>query len=243
MDVALRSTLVPIAFLDSVVLKHYLCHLPLSMMCVHRHIALGHDAMYDPLSTFWAGARAACGDVLLFLHADCLLPQDWDLHVRNALGQQSTIAGAFSFDVHSDSGAADGLPLPVRMLRASTNFRSTTFQLPYGDQALFVSRSRFQSLGGFADLPLMEDYEFVTRLRRAALHTTLCGGREMRVCILSQAARCSIRRWRTKGVLSNTISNQLIVILYVFAWMSPKRLFAMYYGIRPQDARASSKAK
>jgi len=192
------------------------------------------------------GAAAAQGQVLLFLHADCLLPPEWDVHVRHAICQDSTIAGAFSFDVHGGAGcAAEGgdLPLAVRMLRRSTNFRSRVFQLPYGDQALFVSRSRFQSMGGFGDLPLMEDYDFVTRLRRAALHRTLSGGRTMRVCILPQVARCSIRRWDRKGVVLNTLSNQIIVILYVFGWMSPKRLFSIYYGIRLDDTQVRGKAK
>jgi len=53
----------------------------------------------------------------------------------------------------------------------------------------------------------------------------------MRVCILDQAARCSLRRWRTKGVLANTISNQIIVLLYLYAGLNPKKLFALYYGI------------
>ena len=84
-------------------------------------------------------------------------------------------------------------------------------------------------------MPLMEDFAFITNLRRVALHLWLVEGKHARVCVLPQAAKCSIRRWVQKGVLANTLSNQIIVILYAFGCINPRRLFAMYYGIQVEN--------
>ena len=112
-----------------------------------------------------SGAAAADCDILLFLHADCLLPHHWDRLVCQAIEHDHCLAGAFSFDVHQVDIEAPGgsragsrlqpdtagharsqapLPWQVRLLRQSTAFRSRILQLPYGDQALFISSARFR---------------------------------------------------------------------------------------------------
>jgi rSAM/selenodomain-associated transferase 2 len=108
-----------------------------------------------------AGARAARGDVLLFLHADTELPEDVRAWVERTLADRSVVAGAFRVRTVADVGRNWLGPL----LRIA-DIRSHVTRLPYGDQALFVRREAFERVGGFPDEPLMEDVELVRRLRR-----------------------------------------------------------------------------
>lgn len=107
-----------------------------------------------------AGARAAAGDVLLFLHADVALPDDAGRHVEEALASPRTVGGAFRTWTVPDRPTRLGPLLHLADLRS----RYTT--APYGDQAPFVRREAFETLGGFPEQPLMEDLEFSLRLRR-----------------------------------------------------------------------------
>jgi len=95
------------------------------------------------------GAKNAQGDILLFLHADTRLPANWALMVRNALVEPGTAAGSFEF-------AIDDKMKKLRIIERLTNFRSRKFQLPYGDQAIFLKADLFRRIGGYNDLPIME---------------------------------------------------------------------------------------
>jgi rSAM/selenodomain-associated transferase 2 len=108
-----------------------------------------------------AGARAATGDVLLFLHADVMLPADAPAWVARALADPRVVAGAFRIHTVADAGRNWLGPL----LRIA-DLRSHVTRLPYGDQALFVRRDAFEAAGGFPDEPLMEDVVLARRLRR-----------------------------------------------------------------------------
>jgi rSAM/selenodomain-associated transferase 2 len=108
-----------------------------------------------------AGARAATGDVLLFLHADVRLPDDALRHVKEALADPGNVAGAFRTWTVSDGHR--GWPSPLLHL---ADLRSRYSGLPYGDQALFVRADAFRQAGGFPEQPLMEDLELSRRLRR-----------------------------------------------------------------------------
>jgi rSAM/selenodomain-associated transferase 2 len=108
-----------------------------------------------------AGAGAAVGDVLLFLHADTELPEDVRTWVERTLGDARVVAGAFRVRTVADVGSNWLGPL----LRIA-DIRSHVTRLPYGDQALFVRREAFESVGGFPDEPLMEDVDLARRLRR-----------------------------------------------------------------------------
>jgi rSAM/selenodomain-associated transferase 2/rSAM/selenodomain-associated transferase 1 len=143
-----------------------------------------------------AGAARATGNTLLFLHADTLLPHDFAAPIADQLRRQGVAAGAFRFRVKESFRGK-------RLLERTTNFRSRWTQMPYGDQGLFLRRALFEELGGFADMPLMEDYELVCRLRR-------CG----RVVTLKSAILTSGRRWQRLGVLRATLINQFIITAY-----------------------------
>lgn len=128
-----------------------------------------------------AGAAQAGGAVLLFLHADTYLPTDADRWVAQAIA-----AGALwgRFDVRI-SGTAWMLRVVARLI----NLRSRWSGIATGDQALFVRRDVFEQLGGFADLPLMEDIEICQRLRRLG-----------RPACLRAPVVTSGRRWERHGV-------------------------------------------
>lgn len=106
-----------------------------------------------------AGARAATGDILLFLHADARLPDDALRRVEEALADPEIVAGAFRTWT-----VADGRSWISPLLHLA-DLRSRYSALPYGDQALFVRADVFRQAGGFPEQPLMEDLELSRRLR------------------------------------------------------------------------------
>jgi rSAM/selenodomain-associated transferase 2 len=142
------------------------------------------------------GAQAAKGDTLLFLHADTLLPKDYVAHVRTVLAARGTIAGAFRLSI-------EGAPPGLRLIAALANLRSRWLQLPYGDQAIFLRGATFRSVGGFADLLILEDLELMGRLRRQG-----------RIRIADEVVRTSGRLWTKQGVLCTTLIHQLLILVH-----------------------------
>ncbi|MDZ7696413.1 MAG: TIGR04283 family arsenosugar biosynthesis glycosyltransferase [Deltaproteobacteria bacterium] len=141
-----------------------------------------------------AGANAAHGRILLFLHADTILPDGFERMIRRALDRPATVAGAFRFQT-------DGSGMKMRLVELMTNVRSKLFDCPYGDQGLFMEKRVFNEMGGFASLPIMEDFELVRRLRHRG-----------RVTTLPHAAVTSARRWRQLGVIRTTVMNQIMIL-------------------------------
>jgi uncharacterized protein len=144
-----------------------------------------------------AGAAVARGDVLLFLHADTRLPFAYRAEIDRILAQPKTIAGAFRF-------ALDFVTPSLRLIELATNLRCRVRQLPYGDQALFLPRSQFEQLGGFKPWPVMEDFEFVRRLRRRG-----------RIGIAESFIITSARRWRRDGPWRTTMRHQVAIARYM----------------------------
>lgn len=159
------------------------------------------------------GAKAAKGGILLFLHADTLLPSGWDKAVRQALNDRKTVGGAFSFALCRSS-------LVFSCITFMVNARSKIFGLPYGDQAIFVRRSIFQKMGGFKPFPIMEDVAFIRDLRKFGT-----------VIITDKAVITSSRRWEKEGWLKTTIRNQILLCLYL-SGVSPEKLYHFYKAIR-----------
>lgn len=156
-----------------------------------------------------AGAAATAAGQLLFLHADTRLPAGWAAAVRDTLAEPGVALGAFAL-------AIDGATAAERLVAAGATWRSRSWGLPYGDQALFLRRATFDRLGGFAPLPIMEDWDLARRARAFGA-----------IRVLDLAAVTSPRRWRKLGVARTLIRNQLMHIGWRLG-VAPDRLAAFY---------------
>jgi len=161
-----------------------------------------------------AGARAA-GDaeVLVFVHADTLLPRGWREAIEHALGRGARWG---RFDVRLDSGR----PL-LRVVEATMNARSRLTGICTGDQAIFVRRDAWLASGGYAPIALMEDIEFSRRLGRT----------HGRPACLGLPVLVSARRWERDGALRTIALMWLLRAMYFFG-ASPQTLHDLYYGRR-----------
>ncbi|MBS0181203.1 MAG: TIGR04283 family arsenosugar biosynthesis glycosyltransferase [Nitrospira sp.] len=159
------------------------------------------------------GAKAGRGDILLFLHADTRLPVGAPLMIEAALTDPAVAGGRF--DVTFDSRSALGT-----MISTFMNWRSRLSGIATGDQALFVRRHVFDQLGGFADIPLMEDIEFSRRLKRTG-----------QMAALHQSVITSFRRWEQQGPLRTILLMWILRFLY---WMgvNPHQLARVYRSVR-----------
>jgi rSAM/selenodomain-associated transferase 2 len=158
-----------------------------------------------------AGAAAACGDWLLFLHADCRLAPGWEPVVDAFVAAPGAPgrAGYFAFALDDKSRAA-------RRLERIVAWRCRALALPYGDQGLLIARVLYDTVGGFAALPLMEDVEFVRRLGRRRLGP------------LAAPAYASARRYREGGYIRRPLRN-LVCLAFYFMHV-PARHIARLYG-------------
>ena len=156
-----------------------------------------------------AGAARATGRRLLFLHADTRVPADYANLIHAALDDPATVAGAFRF-------RTDGTGWGMRLIEWGTDLRSAVFQWPYGDQGLFLEKHVFDELGGFAPIPIMEDYDLVRRLRnRGRIRTS-------DVPVITSA-----RRWQRLGPVRTWLRNQIVIIGY-WLGIAPARLARFY---------------
>ena len=167
-----------------------------------------------------AGAKDATADALLFLHADTQLPLGADQLIAHAL-QAGHDWGRFDVRIE---GAHAALRLVARLM----NLRSRLTGIATGDQAIFVKRAVFESLGGFADLPLMEDVALSTRLRRHSAPA----------CIQTQVIT-SGRRWEKHGVWRTIALMWWLRAAYFFG--ADADVLARRYGYAPrlEDAAAA----
>lgn len=140
-----------------------------------------------------AGAAAATGEFLLFLHADTSPPPSFPTLVPTLLNRPGTAAGAFRFKLDSTSPAAS-------LIERFVTLRCRLFATPYGDQGLFLRRSVFEAIGGFPRMEVMEDLEMIRTL-----------GKLGRISITSEAAFTSFRRWSEYGLLRTFFRHQAML--------------------------------
>ena len=157
------------------------------------------------------GARHATGDILLFLHADTFLLPGALEEVQRHIISDGAVGGAF--DLHIDSRRR-----LCKFIARVANRRSRWLRLPYGDQGIFVWRQVFEALGGFPEIPIMEDIAFTRRLRRAGRLTFIHSGLET-----------NERRWSISGVVRTTLVNWWVTILF-FLHVPPSELRRIYDG-------------
>ncbi|UCD71277.1 MAG: TIGR04283 family arsenosugar biosynthesis glycosyltransferase [Syntrophobacterales bacterium] len=155
------------------------------------------------------GADHAMGEVFLFLHGDTRLPTGFESHVHKILARPGVVAGAFQLRV-------DGQFPGVRIMERLVNLRSRHLQFPYADQAIFLRADLFREMGGFPDMPIMEDFELIQRLRRRG-----------RILIAPVPVLTSARRWENLGIMRATLINYAIPLAY-YLGVSPSRLAHWY---------------
>ena len=170
-----------------------------------------------------AGAAVATGDILMFLHGDTLVPMGFDRWVdfpksllikgTTRIRRDHPISGAFNLKINSDR-------LGLRWVEWGVKVRSKFFKLPYGDQALFLKASTFHELGGFPELPIMEDFVFVRSLLKHG-----------KITIVPAAVTTSARRWEQQGIFKTTIINQIMILGY-YLGISPNCLKQWYRSTR-----------
>ncbi|MDD9302012.1 MAG: TIGR04283 family arsenosugar biosynthesis glycosyltransferase [Desulfobacter sp.] len=160
-----------------------------------------------------AGARAATGDLFLFLHADTRPSQagmDQMIFGRQTSGP--LFCGAFDLAIDS--------PKPVfRIIERTASLRSRLTRIPYGDQGIFISKDLFNRVGGFPDLPLMEDVGLMAAVKKKRIPPFFPG----------QTILTSARRWETRGIISTTLKNWGFIFLYAMG-VSPWKLEKWYYS-------------
>ena len=155
-----------------------------------------------------AGAAAAQGDWLLFVHADCRPLPGWEAAVRAFLAGSRERAGYFAL-------ALDDRRQAARCLEALVAWRCRVCALPYGDQGLLIHRTLYDAVGGHPAIPLMEDVALARRLGRARLQP------------LGATMLASARRYRRDGYLRRSLRNLVCLSLY-FAGVPPARIARLY---------------
>ena len=156
------------------------------------------------------GAALATGDVLLFLHADTLLPSNAFALIQSAMNDKGFVGGAFDL----------GFNTRRRIFKITESYvflRTRLTRMPFGDQAIFISRHHFVQLGGYRDIPVMEDLELMKRIRK----------RGDRIRIIPEKVRTSTRRYEQEGIVYTTLRNWMLQLQYAFG-VPPERLVRWY---------------
>jgi rSAM/selenodomain-associated transferase 2 len=156
------------------------------------------------------GAAMAKGGILLFLHADTEMPPNALRKIITAMGGGTYVAGAFDLGIKSDR-------LIFRFIERVASVRSRITGIPFGDQAIFIRKDFFETIGGYKDIPLMEDVKLMRQIK-------VRGGE---IFIIPEKVRTSARRWEEEGILSCMVRNWALQTLYAVG-VSPYVLARFY---------------
>lgn len=160
------------------------------------------------------GAKRAEGDILLFLHADCVLPDEGFRIIREVMKDSEVIAGAFDLSIAHQK-------LRFRFIEFGANLRSRITSILYGDQGIFLRKKDFERLGGYAEISLMEDIEISMRLKKRG-----------RIVFVRPPIKTSPRRWLKEGVFYTTLRDWVNALSYSFLRVSPESLRKYYKDVR-----------
>jgi rSAM/selenodomain-associated transferase 2 len=166
-----------------------------------------------------AGASVARGEILIFLHADTELPPCAFRRINAFLPRKEYVGGAFDLGIKSDK--------PIfKVIAFLASLRSRLSRIPFGDQGIFIRREYFNDIGGYKQIPLMEDVELMSRIRRSG----------KKIKIFYDRVKTSPRRWEREGVLYCTLRNYANQLLY-FLGVSPHKLVNWYKNDDPEGKR------
>jgi len=159
------------------------------------------------------GADLSSGEILLFLHADTLLPPDALPKIAAALARNAADWGAFDLGIASNRA-------PYRLIETAVRIRTALTRMPYGDQAVFLTRDLFDRAGGFPRIPIMEDVALMRRVRKLG-----AAG-----CRIPERVSTSPRRWEAEGIIYCTLRNWLLLTCFLLG-ARPETL-AKYYRLK-----------
>jgi len=157
-----------------------------------------------------AGASIAKGDILIFLHADTELPTHALKKIESVIEKRGYAAGAFDLGIQSNK-------LMFKVIAFLGSLRSRLNRIPYGDQAIFLRTEYFHNIGGYKEIPLMEDVELMRRIKRSG----------KKIWILYDRVMTSPRRWEKEGAIYCILRNWILQALY-FLGVSPHKLVNFY---------------
>jgi rSAM/selenodomain-associated transferase 2 len=168
-----------------------------------------------------AGARAAKGEVLIFLHADTELPVQALGKIHALMERSRVVGGAFDLGIKSNK-------LIFWLIGKLASWRSRLNRIPFGDQAIFIRREYFNKIGGYKEIPIMEDAELMRRVKKSG----------NQIWIFRERVMTSPRRWEKEGVVYCTLRNWTLQALY-FLGVSPHKLVTFYEsGYRRESVKA-----
>ena len=157
------------------------------------------------------GAEESTGDILLFLHADTILPQNAPDIILEIIGKNSFVGGAFALGF-------DDNRLGIKLISFGAALRYRLTNIPFGDQGIFIRKDYFYKIGCYYDIPFMEDVELMKRVKREG----------DKILISRERVITSARRWINDGILYTTLRNWMLQILYQLG-VSPYKLANYYY--------------
>lgn len=157
-----------------------------------------------------AGADKATGKNLLFLHCDTLLPNDALNAVCHMLNHHHKDAAAFDLRINHPG-------FFFRIIEKTASLRSRLTKIPYGDQAISIKQAIFFSIGGFKEMPIMEDVDLMRRINKQGY----------KIGFLNTPVSTSARRWVKEGLFYGTMRNWTIILLFLFG-VSPEKLARFY---------------
>ncbi len=157
-----------------------------------------------------AGASIARGEVLIFLHADTELPLQALTSIGSLIEKTEYVGGAFDLAIKSEKRI-------FKVIGTIASIRSRLNRVPFGDQAIFIRREYFNRIGGYKEIPIMEDVELLRRIRKSG----------DRIWIFRDRVKTSPRRWEKEGVIYCTLRNWVLQTLFLLG-VSPE-ILAKYY--------------
>ena len=157
-----------------------------------------------------AGASVARGDILIFLHADTELPIHAFRKIQSLTERREYVGGAFDLGIKSDK-------FIFKVIGTLSSLRSRLNRIPFGDQAIFIRREYFNQIGGYQEIPLMEDVELMRRIKKS----------KKKIWIFYDRVMTSSRRWEKEGVIYCTLRNWILQGLY-FLGVPPHKLANFY---------------
>ncbi len=157
------------------------------------------------------GASVAKGEILVFLHTDTELPEHAMRAISSVMDDAKYAGGAFDLGIKSGRSV-------FRLIEKLVYVRTRLTRIPYGDQAIFIRKEVFDTMDGFKEIPLMEDMEFMRRMKRSGYN----------ICIIPQKVKTSPRRWEKEGIMYCTLRNWILKGLYHLG-VKPGKLVKFYY--------------